>query len=309
MAGLLPVVTAVLLVLTTLFFVLWVRDVRHYRRQRTLSARIRTYTIPTKRVLEDLDQPFYERVVRPWLTRQSLRWSQILAPQAVRQDLTRRLRQAGFSWSPEQYLFLRLGSTVVMGLAGLMMDMDGMGNTPLMAVLWPVGLGSLTYLYWGVHVSTRAQMRLAQLEQALPEVFDILGMSVEAGLAFDGALHKLVNYLPVGVAREEFGRVLSDVQLGMTRSEALMALAERTRSRELKRFAGLVVQAERTGGGMVGTLRAQSREIKQARAALARERAALLPVKMLFPMVVFIFPAIFLVILGPAVIEIARVFR
>ncbi|AEJ41226.1 Type II secretion system F domain protein [Sulfobacillus acidophilus TPY] len=309
MDWLFPVMTALLLVLTTLSFVLWVRDVRHFRRQRMLSARIQTYTLPTKRTLDDLDQPFYERVIQPWLTRQSRRWVRILAPQAVKQDLTRRLRQAGFSWSPEQYLLLRLGSTLVMVLLGLMLDMAGMGNSFAMAVIWPVGLGSITYLYWGVHVSTRSQMRLAQLEQALPEVFDILSMSVEAGLAFDGALQKLVSYLPVGVAREEFGRVLSDVQLGMTRSESLMALAERTRSRELKRFAGLVLQAERTGGGMVETLRAQSREIKQARAALARERAALLPVKMLFPMVGFIFPAILIVILGPAVIEIARVFH
>jgi len=300
--------TVLLLVMTTVFLGLWVRDVRHYGRQRMLSARIQTFTVPAKRTLDDLDQPFYERVVVPWLTRQSRRWSQILAPQTVRQDLARRLRQAGFSWSPEQYLLLRWGTTLAMVLLGILLDTAGMGHSALMAILWPLGLGTIAYLYWGVHVSTRAQIRLAQLEEALPEVFDILGMSVEAGLAFDGALHKLVNYLPVGVAREEFGRVLSDIQLGMTRSEALTALAERTRSRELKRFAGMVVQAERTGGGMVATLRAQSREIKQARAALARERAALLPVKMLFPMVAFIFPAIFIVILGPAVIEIVHVF-
>jgi len=192
---------------------------------------------------------------------------------------------------------------------GLWVDTLGMGTSLLMALLWPVALGGIAYVYWGVFLNTRSQMRLAKLEQTLPEVFDILSMSVEAGLAFDGALHKLVDYLPKGVTREEFGRVLSDVQLGMTRSEALTALADRTRSRELKRFVGLVIQSERTGGGMAGALRAQAREIKTSRAALARERAATLPVKMLFPMVLFIFPAIFMVILGSAVIEIAHVFH
>ncbi|MCY0884293.1 MAG: type II secretion system F family protein, partial [Firmicutes bacterium] len=166
-------------------------------------------------------------------------------------------------------------------------------------------LGLITYLFFGVHIRTRAQARRRELERELPEIFDLLSVSVEAGLSFEGALRRVVVRLK-GVAGEEFGRVVSDLAMGSSRNEALRALAARTGSRLLLRFANLMAQSSRTGAGVGPALRALARDVKEERLARVREAAAQLPVKLLFPMIVFILPTLFAIVLGPGIYSILR---
>lgn len=300
---------AALLALAVIFMALWVKDLKVYNRQRALGARLSPYHLRRDELADELELPFMQRVITPFVQKVVVRLSHVLTPTKVRAELARRLKQAGSKLGPEAFVLYRLAVSVLLLALGVMLAMVEKSLPEWQRVAIPLGMGAIGYIFMGVRVNTQAQNRLKMLERSLPEVFDLLSVSVEAGLAFDGALRKLVTNLDPGPAKDEFTRVMSDMQLGMTRSEALTALAERTKSRELKRFAGLVAQSDRTGSGISGALKVQARDIKEARAAQAREKAALIPVKIIFPMVLFIFPAIFLVILGPAMLSLIRVFH
>lgn len=228
-----------------------------------------------------------------------------LLPSRLNQELGRRLKMAGIEWSPASFVVLRtLVTLVALGLGGMVGAM-GRGFTHSEQIGLPIVLSIVAYLFFGVRVNTRYQRRLESLDDALPEIFDILSVSVEAGLAFDGALRRVVMKT-TGVVQQEFGRVLSDIQVGMTRDEALRALANRTKSKELQQFAALVAQSDHSGSGIGVALKVQGQRLKEARIFQAREKAASLPIKMLFPVVLFIFPTLFVMILGPGVISLVQ---
>lgn len=305
----LNITIAALLASAVVALALWVRDLRVASRQRTLSARLQSYQFVRRAPADELELPFFQRVVLPTMNKLISQLSRLLTPAKVRAELARRLRQAGSKLSPELFVLYRLVVSALLLIVGIYLATVNAGEPPWQHIAIPLGMGIVGYVLMGVRVKTQAQNRLKALERSLPEVFDLLSVSVEAGLAFDAAMRKLVSNIDSGPAKEEFSRVMSDIQLGMTRAEALTALAERTKSRELKRFAGLVAQSDRTGSGIAGALRVQARDIKEARAAQAREKAALIPIKIIFPMVLFIFPAIFVVILGPAMLSLAHLFH
>ena len=303
------VTIAALLALAVVLFAAWIKDLKVFSRQRALGDRLSPYQLRRADPADELEMPFSQRVIVPALQKIFDALSRALTPAKVRAELGRRLRQAGSKMGPDAFVLYRLAISVLLLALGALMGLMAKSLPGWQRVAIPLGMGAIGYIFMGVRVNTQAQIRLRQLERSLPEVFDLLSVSVEAGLAFDGALRKLVTNLGPGPAKDEFTRVLSDMQLGMSRSEALTALAERTKSRELKRFAGLVAQSDRTGAGIANALKVQARDIKAARAAQAREKAALIPVKIIFPMVLFIFPAIFIVILGPAMLSLIRVFH
>ncbi|WP_081700520.1 type II secretion system F family protein [Sulfobacillus thermosulfidooxidans] len=305
----LNITIAALLASAVVALALWVRDLRVASRQRTLNARLQSYQFVRRAPADELELPFFQRVVLPMMNKFISQLSRILTPAKVRAELARRLRQAGSKLSPELFVLYRLVVSALLLIIGIYLATLNAGEPSWQHIAIPLGMGIVGYVLMGVRLKTQAQNRLKTLERSLPEVFDLLSVSVEAGLAFDAAMRKLVSNIDNGPAKEEFSRVMSDIQLGMTRAEALTALAERTKSRELKRFAGLVAQSDRTGSGIAGALRVQARDIKEARAAQAREKAALIPIKIIFPMVLFIFPAIFVVILGPAMLSLAHLFH
>ncbi len=146
------------------------------------------------------------------------------------------------------------------------------------------------------------QQRQARIRRALPDAIDLLVVSVEAGMGLDGALAKVTEKMR-GPLSEELARAMDAVRLGKTRSQALKDMAARLDMGEVKTFVAAVTQAELLGASIVQTLRAQSRMTRAARLQRVREQAAQLPVTLLFPLVVFIFPAIFVVLLGPSLIR------
>jgi tight adherence protein C len=152
-------------------------------------------------------------------------------------------------------------------------------------------------------VNRRVEERQHELRIKLPDVLDLLTISVEAGLGFEQALDRVVSAVP-GPLSDEFSRMLGEVRAGSTRADAMRALETRTNVPEVRSFVLAILQADTFGVSIGRVLRAQADEMRIKRRQMAQERAMKAPVKMLIPMVFCIFPALFIIVLGPAVINI-----
>jgi tight adherence protein C len=153
---------------------------------------------------------------------------------------------------------------------------------------------------------TKARSRRALRE--FPDILDLLTVSLEAGLGFDAAVSKVISKKE-GVLAYEFHRCLEEIRLGKTRREALSGIRDRLDVDIVKAFISNVLQAEKLGIGMVRVLRVQSNEVREQRRQRAEETAMKAPIKMLFPLVLFIFPSLFIVLLGPAIIQFIDTFK
>lgn len=154
-------------------------------------------------------------------------------------------------------------------------------------------------------LSRRATARQQEILLSLPYAIDILSISVEAGMGFDAAVGYTMRKLK-GPLSEEFAKTLNEIRLGKPRLEALEDMGNRTGVDELKTFITAVVHASRLGGSITNTLRIQADSMRVRRRQRAQEQAMKAPVKIVFPLVLFIFPALFVVILGPAAMSIYR---
>jgi len=153
-------------------------------------------------------------------------------------------------------------------------------------------------------IGARIQNRRRSFAKAFPDVVDLLVVSVEAGVGLDGAVQEVVRRRREDVAAQELQRVLDYIKVGMPRADAWRKLAERMPVPELSSFVAALVQAEQLGTSIAQVLRAQSDAVRLRRTLLIREQAAKMPVKMLFPMIFFVFPCVFIVVLGPGALKI-----
>jgi tight adherence protein C len=247
---------------------------------------------------------FRERVVAPLvmsLARAMLR----LNPKQDLESLGRLLMSAGLrNTSPQTFLAVK-GAAAAAGLAlGIAL---GASSSAMAAVLFGVMLAAICYIAPSMIVSARARKRQSALGADLPDALDLLAVSVEAGLGFDGAVAKLTQYMK-GPLVEEFELALGGMRVGESRADALKKLAERAGSPEVASFVRSIIQADQLGTSLGRILRVQATDSRLKRQATAEERAMKAPVKMLFPTVAFIFPAMFIIVLGPAVLSLGKLF-
>ena len=156
-------------------------------------------------------------------------------------------------------------------------------------------------------VSARASKRQKEIRKGLSDTMDLLTISVEAGLGFDAALAQVVKNVP-GPLSQEIARTLQEMQIGVHRMEALRHLSDRTDVEELDGFVLSMIQADKYGVGVANVLRGQSKELRQKRRQRAEETAQKVPLKLLFPTIFMILPALFIVILGPGAIKVYETF-
>jgi tight adherence protein C len=249
---------------------------------------------------------FGERVVDPALQGVSSRISRI-TPIRIRDRVAKKLALAGnpFGLSAELFLLLRVLSMAAGAAAGYYL---GIADGPhLIGMLWIPFLGYVGYLFPSSWLDGRARARQDSIRRDLADMIDLLTISVEAGLAFDAALLHARRAMK-GPLAEEMGRLLHEMQLGARRIDAMRHLSERTSVDELRSFVLAMVQADIFGVSIANVLRAQSQELRTKRRQRAEERAMKMPVKLVFPTICCILPALLVVIVGPGVIRIAHLF-
>lgn len=212
------------------------------------------------------------------------------------------LAKAGLSGrlTPEQILgakvLLSSLSALVLGLRVVS------GDTRLRSVLLVLIVPALGFFAPDILVRARADRRADSITRALPDLLDQVTISVEAGLGFEAALAR-TSQGPTNVLAQEFLRMLQDIRFGSTRSDALEALAERSQVEDLKTVVLALRQADALGVPLAATLRTLSVEMREKRRFRAEERAQRLPTLMIFPLGLCILPALFIVILGPAMLS------
>lgn len=226
-----------------------------------------------------------------------------VTPRGWVEALDKRIRLAGSppAWTLERSLALKVGLGTMLALAGYAgMRADVPTRVGLAVVAWAVG-----YAVPDVILHARGRERQKTILHELPDTLDQLTISVEAGLGFDAALSR-VAASGTGALAEELARVLAEIKVGVPRTESLKRLLSRTDVQELRHFVLALQQAEQFGLPVARVLRIQSGELRTKRRQRAEETAMKIPVKIVFPLVLCIFPALFVVLLGPAMIRVAR---
>jgi tight adherence protein C len=255
----------------------------------------------------ELQAPFVERTLRPLVARLSGSVSRVTST-SFSERTEKRLALAGNPGDIRvaDWLGIKAIGTIIGGiLFFLLFIVVGFMSLPIPLNFGMAFVGALFgYTIPEFWLGGRVRKRQHAILLSIPDALDLLTISVRAGLGFDAALGKVVEKLP-GPLSDEFRRALAEVRVGKQRREALRDIVARTEVGPLTNFIGAIIQAEQLGVSISKVLQVQSEQLRIERRQRAEEAAAKAPIKMLFPLVGCIFPSLFIVILGPALILIA----
>jgi tight adherence protein C len=221
--------------------------------------------------------------------------------------LKKKLEKAGLlkSKTPENWLYTRgmimLIFSISFGVISYMIEANFLKSF-IMALLIMLLISTFFNFYLSKRIDTRKKM----IVRDLPYTLDLITVSVEAGLSFDGAMARVIANIS-GQLCDEFAKTLKEVRMGIERKVALKNMSERCEVKELSMLLTSLIQADDLGVGLGNVLRIESEGLREHRKQIAREKAMKAPIKMLFPLIFFIFPSIFIIILGPALIKIFKI--
>lgn len=262
------------------------------------------------RTLEEieLEQPFIDRVLRPMILQVARIITRFL-PKRRRKGtgdpglsgIQKRLALAGSPHNLGPNDFVGMVGVSVVAMAGLIFLMMGLAGADVITALL-LGLvgGGIGYYLPTVWLTSKIRARQKEIQRAMPDSLDLLVISVEAGLGFDAAVQRLTEKAEHALSRE-FRRMLAEIRMGRSRREALKEMVNRTEVPDLNTFVSAIIQADQLGVSVSRVLSVQADQIRLLRRQRAEEAAAKAPLKMLFPMILLIFPSMFIVILGPSI--------
>jgi tight adherence protein C len=251
----------------------------------------------------ELNQPIFVRVVQPVLSSLSktvLKYT----PKEIILNFERKVIVAGkpFNLSVNDWINIQLvimaGLSVITAVIGYLKKFE-IKTTVLLILIEII----MAILLPRLILNRKTMERQREIRNSMPDVLDLLTVSVEAGLGFDGALAKVIDKMP-GALANEFENVLQEIKVGKQKKDALKDMAQRVNIADLTTFIGSIIQADQLGVSIGNVLRIQSEQMRQKRRQRAQEKAMKAPVKMLIPMVLFIFPTLFSVLIGPVLIKV-----
>ena len=281
--------------------------------QDTVRRRINQLSQQTRRTYnlsdEELSKPLSDRLFKPMLRGLGQFFARFLPARKGKRSNDARLKklllQAGWSISAEDYMVIQfvlmVGCGLIALLLGIMLRADAI-RLPLYPVMG--GFGAYTVLRFVL--TSRGTARRTAIEQQLPDMLDLLSVSVEAGLGFEQALRHITENME-GPLVDEVAVTYREMAMGRPRRDALTLLGERCNVPDVQSFTSALVQASQLGISIKNVLRAQSEAIRRSRKSKVEEKAAKVSTKILLPMLLFIFPVLFIVLMGPSVLNIMEV--
>jgi len=255
---------------------------------------------------EEIERPFSERLLGPaWGNFR--RMGRTVTPSWQMKRIRRNAQLAGLGSGGVEGLLALKAAGVAAGATLIPLAMAALGASFGPVVLWAVLGGAIGYFLPDVWVARKGETRQNDIRRMLPETIDLMAIAVQAGMGLEGAIELVARKLP-GPLGEELQRLLQEIQLGSSRRQALQKLRDRTEISELSTFAMALIQADTIGSPVADVLQTHASEMRLLRRQRARETAAKLPVKLLFPLLLLIFPALMVIIIGPAIISIVEAF-
>jgi tight adherence protein C len=271
------------------------------RKTVTIEERLNQFA-ERPRTLEEmeLDQPFYERVVKPVVSNITRLFGK-LTPKQGAEKLRQQLVLAGnpYNMQAAEFTGMRMMASLVLGGVTVGLCFLGGAETKdlLLYSLVMAMLGFLLPVFW---LGRRIKQRKKIILKTLPDAIDLMTISVEAGLAFDGAMQRVAEKWDNALSAE-FSRAISEMRVGKMKRDALKEMVVRTGVNDLATFVASIIQADQLGVSISKVLRIQSEQMRVRRRQRAEEQAHKAPILMMIPLVFLIFPATYIIILGPAV--------
>jgi len=250
----------------------------------------------------ELSQPFSQRVVRPMLVNLS-KFVARMSPSKSRAAAEQQLEMAGkpYNWGANEFMGLRVFVALLLGVLFLLVAAISQGFAiGLAAAALGALVGYLVPLFW---LRSKISSRQTEIIKTLPDALDLLTITVEAGMGFDGAIQKVGEKWDNELSKG-FAKVVQEMRLGIPRRDALKNMDRNMGVADITTFVAAIIQAEQLGVSIAKILRVQSEQMRVKRRQRAEEMANKAPIKMLFPMVFLIFPALFIILLGPAALVI-----
>ncbi|MFW5866351.1 MAG: type II secretion system F family protein [Armatimonadota bacterium] len=299
MDPLILIIVALVFTMVLVVALAWLADERRLRVQERVEQ---LHQRPRSPLVEELSLPFHERVLKPIMGR-FINAIGAMAPAEALENARQELERAGnpMGLNAQSFMTLRVFTTIA-GLGGAYWVFTNPAlsqnmRLPIAGFVLLVGILAPRYI-----LQKSVQGRHNLIRKALPDVIDLLVVSVEAGAGLDGALAEVVQRKE-GPLVEEFKRLLGEVRVGKTRRRAWQDMAERVGEDNLSALVASLAQAEQLGVSIAKALRTQSDSLRTRRSLQIKEVAAALPVKMLFPLIFFIFPSLFVILLGPGLMS------
>ena len=248
----------------------------------------------------ELEQPFLDRAIRPWLRRQ-VQAAGRLAPTYNVERIRMNLVRAGYSYSPTvlDFLGLKLLAALLAAIATFYL-LSLRQELSLSALILPVVVALLAFLLPDFWLGGRVRRRQRQMQRGLPDALDMLTICVDAGAGLDSGMLKISQRWHTALGYE-FAQVVAEMRIGMTRREALQNLVWRTNLPEVRSFVAVLLQAEQFGMSIATVLHMQSEQMRARRWQQVEEQARRVPIKLLVPLIFMILPALFAITLGPAI--------